>query len=532
MKMNFLKTKKFRYGALATAMTAVFIAVVVLLNVIFTALCQHYLWYADLTEEEVFSLSEASKEYLHDIDDEIFIYFCNDQDKVETNSYLRYVYNTAKLIADENDRIKVECHNARLEKNFFEPFLSSSVGAIELSSVIVYNATSGESRVMAYNTFFVIDEESQSIWAYNGEYKFLSALLQITSAEMPVVYFTTGHGEDVTEGFAPLQDEEGNYTVSGAYHLASLFLDSGFDVRTINLARETIDPDARIIVIFDPQYDFIGSAEAEDPARNEINKLNDFLTVDDNALMVFGSSDASSAFVYDDKGNPTSNLAEFLDEWGLAYQTGSLVRDYEHSYSVDGLTVQPMYGEGTMGSSIYSTLLDLSSMPMTVIRNSMAIRLTRGESFSKNAYDLCEVSPILTSYDSASLLYNGEERETGSFNLAAVSRARRILESGSNNGQYFANYRFSYVLMFGAPSFASSSYLYSNVYANRDILFAAMKAVGRDTLLASIDFKVLDDDSITVTTQQAHILTAVMSCAIPAVIAAVGIVVCVRRKHS
>jgi len=60
-KTGYLASKKFRYGSTATAITVFTVALVVLANVIFTALSEKYLWYADMTEKEVYSLSDATK---------------------------------------------------------------------------------------------------------------------------------------------------------------------------------------------------------------------------------------------------------------------------------------------------------------------------------------------------------------------------------------------------------------------------------------------------------------------------------------
>ena len=72
---GFFKTKSFRYGSTATAFTAAFIAFVLVFNIIFTALANRYMWYIDMTNEEIFTLCDATKELLADVDEEINIYF-------------------------------------------------------------------------------------------------------------------------------------------------------------------------------------------------------------------------------------------------------------------------------------------------------------------------------------------------------------------------------------------------------------------------------------------------------------------------
>ena len=51
--MNFLHTKKFRYGSVSLALTIVIIAAVILLNAIFTALSKKYVWYIDMTADQM-----------------------------------------------------------------------------------------------------------------------------------------------------------------------------------------------------------------------------------------------------------------------------------------------------------------------------------------------------------------------------------------------------------------------------------------------------------------------------------------------
>ena len=52
--------------------------------------------------------------------------------------------------------------------------------------------------------------------------------------------------------------------MAGAEALMNLLYDCGFDVRQIDLTQDDISDDARILVIFNPKYDFHGlEAESE-----------------------------------------------------------------------------------------------------------------------------------------------------------------------------------------------------------------------------------------------------------------------------
>lgn len=494
---GFFRTKSFRYGSTATAFTAAFIAVVVVFNIIFTALANRYMWYIDMTNEEVFTLSEATKELLSDVDEEINIYFASEPDVLmqgDTSMYSRFVYNTALQLETEFDNIHVICKDIVKNRSFFERFRTNTATQIYTTSVIVESGE--EVQVYALQSFFTTEPEDGTVWAYSGERKFVSAILQLTSAELPIVYFTSEHGESIGDSAAEL------------FHL---FTENGFDVRTINLAKEEIDEDARIVIINNPRFDFIGS-EADDESSNEIRKLDRFLDKF-GCLMVFADPDHADRL---------NNLSEFLEEWGVGFTPDTVIRDTEHSISTDGLSVVAKYDTATLGNSIYKDLTqNLETLPKTISRYSMPIQILWEEGGSVSGSR--DVSSILTTYDTAEAIYDGAVADEGTFHLLTLSRESRII----NNEEYY-----SFVVVSGSSAFADSKYLLSNAYANSDILTSTMKATGREKVLADIDFKVFDDTTLDITTAQANDWTVAMTVVLPVIAAVTGLVIWVRRKHA
>ena len=494
---GFFKTKSFRYGSTATAFTAAFIAVVVVFNIIFTALANRYMWYIDMTKEEIFTLCDATKEILADVDEEINIYFASEPDVLmqgDNSIYSQFVYNTALQLEAEFDNVHVICKDIVKNRSFFERFRTNTATEIYTTSVIVESGT--EVIVYGLQSFFTTNPDDGSVWAYSGEKKFVSAILQVTSTELPIVYFTSEHGESIGQSAA---------------ELFNLFAENGFDVRTINLAKEEIDEDARIIIINNPIYDFIG-AEADDESANEIRKLDRFLDKF-GCLLVFADPDNAARL---------NNLSEFLEEWGVGFTPDTVIRDTEHSISTDGLSVVAKYETTTLGSSIYKDLTrNLDTLPKTISRYSMPIRILWEEGGSTSGAR--DVSAILTTYDTAEAVYDGAVTETGSFNLLTLPRGSRIID---NEEPY------SYVIVSGSSAFADSKYLLSNAYANSDILSSTMKATGREKVLADIKFKVFDDTTLDITTAEANDWTVAMTLVFPAIAAVTGLVIWVRRKHA
>ena len=497
MNRNFFKSKKFKYGSLATAFTAAFVAFVVIFNIIFTALADKYMWRVDMTKEQVFTLSEDAKEILSDITEEVNIYFASEPDVLLTGNYssfTRYVYTTALQIADEFPNVHVYCENVEKNPEFFREFYNTTASVIDPNSVIL--ESNGEVRVFSITAFYMYNDTSDlsTVWAYNGEKRLISGIMQVTQTETPKVTFTTEHGEDI----------------DGALAMATVFAENGYEVETIDLATEEVSPDSRIMVIYNPMYDFIG-AEAEDSAKNEIEKLDKFL---DNYGCLIVLCDPEYV------GNLT-NLNEFLEEWGISYMSNTTVRDMDNSMSVDGYTIITEYQPDTMGGSIYTDLNALSTPPKTLIRSAAPIELLWEVNETLTGTRIA--SSVLKSSDSSELMVNGVSTKTGSYNVMTVTRESKIVEN---------EYYYSYVMAVGSPSFAADGYVNSDAFANEDIIAAAMKATGRERVLAVLDYKPFDDSSIVITTKQAQNITLSVTLIIPVIVLICGAVVLTRRKHS
>ncbi len=502
MNKSAIRNKKAKYGTMSLLFTVFFICAVIVFNAIFGAVASKLNWYVDMTGEKVFTLSDEAKDYIADVKSEVNIYFAAEPDVLTADSDMRYIYNTAKELAAEFPSIKLECHNVVRDPSFFEKFYISKGTDITTRSVVM--ECGGESIIYGADAFYTVNDSGEK-WAYNGEYRFISGVMQLTQSESPIVYFTTGHSEDVPE--------EGSGKTAEASTLAQLFYDYGFEVRTIDLTREEISDDARIIVIYNPHFDFVGS-EAEKEESDEIRKIDNFLD-GLGGLIVFEDPEFSKDL---------TNLNEFLEEWGIAFRHDTHIKDTEHSMSVDGLSVITRYGEEeTFGASVYSDLESFAQMPKSIIRDAMPIEiLWEGE--SANAASRY-VSPMIRTYDSAQLISNetGGAIGKGVYDLVTITYESRVID----NDHYY-----SYVMAAGSPSFAGNNYLVSGAYGNSDIIFSAIKLIGRDRVLADLPFRPFDNTDSSATTEQSAVMTMELTFILPVVVAVCGVVVIIRRRHA
>ncbi len=493
-----LKTKKVRYGSYSVAFTVAFVAFVIIYNVIFSALASKYMWYIDMTDANIYSLSDAAKDLLADVEDEILITFCMDKDELEADGSMQFILNTARLLENEFDNVTIDYRDVLTNGAYLEKYTTTSSPYVPTTSVIVESGT--EFRLFAYSSFFITDtEDSSNVWAYKGEEQFVSAILQVTADEMPIAYFTGGHGESLTS------DED-------AAALVQLFYNAGYEVRTIDLSKEDIDPAARVVIINDPKYDFGGYSD-ESVGDSEIEKLDKFL------------DGLGSLFVFIDpaEAEDFTNLNEFLYEWGIEFESGVTLKDEENSISVAGNAIVGQYNENEeeLASSIYKEVTSMSNRPKVIFRNASPIKKVYTE---KNfGVDTRNVSDVFITADSAKTVKDGVvSEETAAYSLMTISQETRIRDN-----EYYT----SYVLAAGCTDFTASQYLLSNVYANSDVLYACMRAFGKERVPADIEYKVFNDNDLDITTEQANSWTRAFISVMPLITVAASIVVTVRRKY-
>lgn len=325
--MNVLKKRSFKYASLSTVFTAAVLGIVVMVNVIFTVLAARYTLYADLTDTALWTLSDEAKEIIAEAEGEITITFCHERDYIESSATMRYISNTALEIEKEFPNVTVRYINSILEPQLVSKYKYTDVSTIQTTNVIVESGS--EFRVYAADAFFVTDPTTGSTWAYNGEEIFAAAFLAVTADETPTAYFTIGHGESAPAAFI------------------NTIVKAGYDVKTIDLTKEEISDDCRLIIINDPKYDLAGYNTYDKDAVSEIAKIDRFLE-DDGTLMVF--KDSETGYL--------KNLEEFLYEWGVVFGDGVVV-DTANSVTSDGRSLVAAYPSGTLAASVHS---DISSL--------------------------------------------------------------------------------------------------------------------------------------------------------------------------
>ncbi|MCL2773149.1 MAG: GldG family protein, partial [Oscillospiraceae bacterium] len=332
--------RKFKYGAVAMIFTIIFVAVVVLVNVVTTTVNNINPLMIDMTKKQIYSISDSSKNLLKDINAPVEIVFFMPIDMYEkTVQGGKMIVDCIKSFANTFNNITIRTVDIIKNPAAANEFKTSEISQLKTTSIAVKSGSTP--KLLDYTAFYVIAQSDNSAMGFAGERTLTSAILQVTNTDSPIVYFTTGHGE------AALTDNG----------LADLFAQNGFTVKQIDLTTEDIDPTAKIVVICNPRKDFLGTDPNNPNIKSEIDKIGSFLNNFGN-LMYFTSPDL--------QGVDLPELNDLLKEYNIQMQGDSMIVDTKNALDSTGLALNAQYFVSNgAGDELTASIRSLPSAPRT-----------------------------------------------------------------------------------------------------------------------------------------------------------------------
>ncbi len=497
--------KKLRYGTVSFAFTAAFIAFVIMVNVLFSAFAAKHLWYIDMTPETLYTLSDECVDLLKDIKSPVKIIFCDDKDVLEKTDNTRLVYNTALQLAERLDFIEVENVNVVRDRSAVTKYLTTATSEIKTTDVIIESGS--EFRKVSLKAFYTFSEMSATDpWAYNAESRFAATIIAVTRAESPICALLTGHGESSKDSA-----------------LISLVYDAGYDVIALDLSKDEIPEDCRLIICNNPTSDFLSSFDGA--KVSEIEKLDKFLD-GSNSFMVFVSPQTPTL----------PNLEEYLYEWGIKFGRNDgyncIVNDTANSLDTEGYKIVADYvkEENSLGQQVNADLTNAGSAPKIVFEDVMPIyhadNYDSSGRYSSNGYSR-QINDIFVTSANAKVFAN-------SATVNAATEVDRIpLLTITTESTQLSNTltEHSYVMACGSINFAGESQLQSNVLGNSRSLYSMLRIMQKEIVfidLAKKPFATVNIESLT--SSDATSYTLVLSIIPPALVFAAGIIIMIKRK--
>ncbi len=484
--LAFLKSRNAKRGSIAIALTVIFIAVIVGLNIIADLLSARFsVFSADLTSSDVYKLTDTSLEYVDALEKDVTIYALIDEKTLEAQG--EYYVQVNKLLHQfDNESKHITLKYVDLASN---PSFASSYKDINWTSnsYLLLVEHGDEHIAVALEDVFTYDEEYLAYGEYmvNGqqlEQAVMTAILNITTEEKVGVTILTGHGE--LENTA----------------LASVLLNNAYSVETVSLLNGEISKDSQFVIIFAPTNDI---------DKDSYNTLVDWLYNDGNYghTLLYVPNDMVST--------PLPNIETLLQEWGMAvsqnwifetdptYMTNSPYPNLMSIFNYD----EDEFSGGLKDTSI--PVVMMYSMPVELLDTSVTSLLSSSDNAVMMPLDADE------SWD-----YNDEEPQK--LCGAAISTQGNEDNTKKSNVIVFGSYTALSENAFAVSSFNNSAYFIN--------LFNTISH--RDDVSVTIEGKALENTELGITSlSSATILGIIFFLIIPMLVVALGVVVWVRRRH-
>ena len=491
--------KKLKYGALSTTFIIIFVAIVVLVNVIVSVLSNRYSLKMDLTSESYYDISQSTVDYISKLTDDVEVLVLSDEESLSNSgvAYKMLVEMLHKYHA-ENSKISVEFTDYTKNPTAASKYTEFYKGTLNSNNVVVYS--NNRVKVFSFMDMFVLDQEKYQYYQY-GYYSFDDCVTgydtesTLTSA---IMYVTNSN--PIKLAVLGTQEE-----TQFAEALVSLLNKNGYDNEYVDPVTGSISEDTNLLVIAAPQNDY---------SEGVIKKLDDFMYNN-------GAFEKDIIYLASPYQNDTPNIDAFLSTWGIEVDEGYVYQtDDSNQYFDQNNYIQYIYGNLT--EEKYSAGITDKKLPIYVPYLSPIKTLFE----LKNSYT---VTTLLSTSDGCVIVpadadenFDVDSLPKASYPVVTVTERSQIVD----NKPYSSN-----VMVIGA---VHMTLLDTASLNNNDFLISAINVMtgkSSDDSNLNITAKTPSDYSVTISELQAKVLRIVLFIALPLVVLLIGGIVWFRRKN-
>lgn len=385
--------KLLKHGTYSMAVTAVVIAIVVVLNLVVQEIPSKYRE-IDLSSQKLYTIGEQTEKILKNLKKDVTLYYIA-QDGTESSD----IKNLLEKYEEGSKHITVEQKDPAVSPKFASQYTSDNISN---NSIIV--VCGDKSKVVDYSSMYETSINyqtySQEVTGFDGEGQLTSAINYVVSDNMPVLYNLEGHDESSMSETMKETIEKAN-----------------IEIKSLNLlSEEAVPDDAECLFIFAP---------ATDLTKEEADKIISYLENGGKALIVSN---------YTDEDMP--NFESVLENYGVQPVDGIVLEGNTDNY----VSPNPYYLLPNIESGEITS--ELSSQSRYVL-----VPLAQGIKKADNIRDTLNISSILTTSDSAYSKTNLKDMDTmekedgdidGPFDLA-VSITEKVGDDKETQIAYFAS---------------------------------------------------------------------------------------------
>lgn len=279
--IEIIKKKWIRDGVLTTVLVLILIGIFILVNLLFMNLD---IAPFDFTAQKIYTLSDESKEQIANVQQNVTMYFFG-YDESSTPVTL------AKQYHDVNNKITIQIINTSER-----PDLAAQYNVTTSSQLVAVQATE-RYKIIDSSEMYTYDSSSGQ-YVDVTEQKLTNAILDVTIAQKPQIYFLTGHGE------------YGIDSSSAMGTLATYVENDVNDVNKLDLLTSDMPETCDVLVIANPTSDFT-DLETE-KIQNYINAGGKIVWMQDPYMFINGWT----------KSTTYPNITKILSQFGISFSSG------------------------------------------------------------------------------------------------------------------------------------------------------------------------------------------------------------------
>lgn len=502
---NSAKSRRFKFGAAATVFTVLFVAAVIVFNIIASALAERFPLNLDLTPGSVYSLSEEAEKYIRDVNEDVTItiignetqfaqgtYAYNDIPSTEPfDHYFVAINQILQSIPKLNPKIKVQFADKTANPSFFQNFTE------ELEDGMIVVQSGRRHRVLTvFNYLTVIDDVNnpqystlvqmgyyvQKVTGTNLENAICSSLITVTSEKLPVVTVAMGHNESSVSAYTNMLEQ------------------NGYEIKSCNLVTESIDEETEFLIIGGPNRDY---------SEADLDKLDAYL-----------AKGKSLMFFLNPAVGTLPNLEAFLQEWGIGIGDGMICESNNAN-----VYQYPYFTVGKYNDSNYTT--GLNAPPVLPMSRPLNILWEEKGSITVSSIVKTMDTAVICPSDAPDNWTVSDATQKGEFN--AVTKSSKLVSSNAD-GRVYANVFVCGSLYFIADDKDPLNFLSNPSFGNAELsLNVVTKSTDRENL--SLITKVINPEELTMMLSTANAIGAVFMAVVPVLMLLAGLGVWLWRKR-
>lgn len=469
--------KQKRERSMQTALVVLVVALVIGIYSVVCAAGTRFNWKLDLTEGQVFQITDVTRDLLENLDRDVEIIYCNDQGSADAN--VVEILNRYEALSP---RISVTYVDLEANPSFAETWAQQGI-TLSVDGVLV--VCGNNARFTQWSDLYEIttytDADGQQSYALTGlkaETKLSAAIANVSTGESVGVAFVAGHSEDIPQA------------------LTDLVANSNYETSQVVLGVDEIGDQVRTLVIAGAKRDF---------SQREVELLDAFMSGGGN-LMVFR----------DPTVGQLPNLDGYLEEWGLKVEDRIVL---EPSQQMDSpLNIIPLFGLSMINQyfsqqSTYLVLPECRQITLTDTNGCLTNEVLRSTS-SSYGKDFSQMDTLSRSDDDIS----------GPFTVAATSERTYTDGEGESQTQY--------VFLTACTGVYQPAYLETSSLGNADLVLQVLAYMNDYDTVLNIPTKNLAAPSISISWSSTVLFAVVFAGLLPLGLLIAGVAVYLKRRHS